>query len=114
MRYLDKRSSSHRGRTITTTALITDKLSHEMILSWRDCIQQQIVPQPFPLPNQEGQINEIQSEAEAIKEAITNKFNIIRNNISHNKILTEPGKVKLKDTKIIPYRASTTRQIPIC
>ena len=28
-------------------------------------------------------------------------------------MLTEPAKVKLKDIKIIPYRASTTRQIPI-
>ena len=70
-----------------------------MILSWRDCIQLEIIPNTFPLSNQEGQINEIQSEAEAIKEAVTNKFNIIRDNISHNKILTEPAKVKLKDTK---------------
>ena len=36
---------------------------------------------------------------------------VIRDDISHKKILTEPTKVKLKDTKIIPYRASMTSQI---
>ena len=59
------------------------------------------------------QVHDIHTEAETIRETIANKYDIIRDDISHNKILSEPAKVKLKDTKIIPYRVSTTRQIPI-
>ena len=94
----------HKRRTIRTTALVVEKLRHKMILLWRDCIELNIVLNMFPLPKQGGQINEIQTEAEAIKETISNKYNIIRD-------LTEPA--KNKGMKIIPYRASTTRQIPL-
>ena len=73
--------ASHRGRTIQTTVLVAEKLSHEMILSWGDCIELNIVPNMLPLPKQEGQINEIQTEAEAIKEMITDKLDIIRDDI---------------------------------
>ena len=40
-------------------------------------------------------------------------FYILVHDISPNKILTELTKVKLKDTKITPYRAYTMRQIPL-
>ena len=72
-----------------------------MILSWRNCIKLKIVPNTFRLAKI-GEVNDIQTEAEVIKETITNKYDIIRDNISHNKILTEPAKVKIKDIKIIP------------
>ena len=84
-----------------------------MLISWKDCIRLEVILKSFPLSPKTGHVNEIHSKADTIKEMITNKYDIIRNNISHNKILTEPAKVKLIDTKIIPYRASTTRQTPI-
>ena len=90
---------SHRGRTIQVTALVADKLCHEMIISWQDCIHLQVVPNIFPIPPDPGNINGIQNEADAIKETITNKYVIIRDDISHNKILTKPAKVKLTKTQ---------------
>ena len=101
---------NHQGRTRQAHA---EKLCHEMIISWRDCIRLEVILKTFPISPEPGYVNEIQNEADAIKETISNKYYIIRDDISHNKILTEPTKLQLKDTKIIPYRASTTRQIPI-
>ena len=99
--------------TTATRALIANRLSHDMILSWQDCIQLKIVPETFPLPSNLGQVNEIHNKVETIKETLTNKFEIIRDDISLSKILTDPIYTKLWDTKITPYRASTTRQIPL-
>ena len=58
-------------------------------------------------------MNKLHNEAETVKETITNKFKIIRDDISLNKILMEPTKVKLKDATVTPYRVSITRQIPL-
>ena len=80
--------ASHRGRMIHTTALVAEKLSHDMILLWKDCIELDIVPNTLPLPKTDWHINEIQKEVEAIKETISNKYDMIRDDISHNKILT--------------------------
>ena len=80
--------ASYRDRTTSSTALIAKRLSHEMILSWRDCVQLRIIQRLFPLPENTGQIKEIHNEAEAIKETIINKFKIIWDDISH-KILTD-------------------------
>lgn len=63
-----------------------------MIQSWQDCIQLRIVPKTFPPPLNLGEMNEIHNKAEEIKKTITNKFEIIQDDISTNKILMDPTK----------------------
>ena len=99
--------ASFQGSTTTTKPLIADRLTHDMILSWQDCIELRIVSATFPIPTHLGQVAEIHNEAEAIRENIINKFEIIHDDISHNKILKDPTKIKVQDTKITPYKAST-------
>ena len=77
-------SISHRGRTIRAIALVAEKLNHKLIILWRDCICLEVVPNTFPFPPTTGHVNDIQNEAKAIKEMITNKYDIIRDDISHN------------------------------
>ena len=103
-------NASFQGSTTTTKALIADRLSHNMILSWQDCIKLRIVPMTFPLSTHLGQVAEIHNKAEAIRDK---QIRDHLGDISHNKILTDPTKINLRDTKITQYRASTTRQIPL-
>ena len=70
-------NASFQGSTTATKALIANRLSHDMILSWQDCIKLRNVPETFPLPSNLGQVNEIHNEAEATKETLTNKFKIV-------------------------------------
>ena len=89
-------SISHRGRTIKAMAPFEERLTHKMIISWRDCHRLEVVPNKFPLPPTIRKVNDICTEAETIRETITNKYNIIRDNISNNKILMELAKVKFR------------------
>ena len=85
-------NASFQGRTRVIKALIANRLSHDMIQSWQDCIQLRIVPKTFPPPLNLGEMNEIHNKAEEIKKTITNKFEIIQDDISTNKILMDPTK----------------------
>ena len=58
---------NHRGKTIKAHSLVAEKLCHEMLISWKDCIQLEIIPKCFLLPPETGHVNEIQSEADPSK-----------------------------------------------
>ena len=64
---------NHRGRIIQAHALVAEKLCHKMIISWRDCIRLEVIPKTFSIPPEPGHVNNIQNEADTIKETITNK-----------------------------------------
>ena len=75
---------NHRGKTIKALGLVAEKLCHEMLISWKDCIRLEVIPKSFPMPPETGHVNEIQSKADTIKEMITNKYDIIRDYSCHN------------------------------
>ena len=65
------------------SALVAKRLTHDMIVSWRDCIRFNIIPSTFPLPPSTVNINSTQEEAEAIKLATYSKLGIHRKPTTH-------------------------------
>ena len=53
--------------SIQPNTLVVEKLCHKMIISWRDCIRLEVIPNNFLILLEPGNVNDIQNEADAIK-----------------------------------------------
>ena len=106
-----KLNTTLQGKTTQITAILADYLSHDMLLSWKDCIALNIIQSNFPLPTHVAA--NVESEASAIKNILCNEYSILRDEITSELIKTPPIKVKLKDGPIKAFKATTTRQVPL-
>ena len=71
--------AGYSGVTQPLKALIAECLTHDMIVSWRDCIKFNILHKIFLLPPSAGNINSTDNKAEAIKLATYTSWESTRN-----------------------------------
>ena len=93
-------------------ALIAQRLNHKMIVSWKDCISFGLLHKDFLLPQSAGNINFIH-RGKAKRLAHTDEHKVLNEHRMQEALYIPPAKIDVDLKGETPYKALTTRQIPL-